>query len=352
MTTTRPQPSVEAIALLRDQAKQLDVEDLVDLCYARASEPLRTSVYLEALRGRAGEQAQVAACLLCFDLARRGDERREAEVHFLLPTLAHLFAQAGGGSLPRAVEGLVEKSPVIGELWQGLLEQAARSDPRMATAMPEPDAADVIEIDLFDDDDIAELAVDFEDLEVDLEIDDEALALFDAGLARLTPPTGLLFIADGGSDIDRLERLRDHCLSFATVPVAGEMLALTQLYLATHTRAVGLFGRRNKRRDRALIEGLTTFLALPQPPSQAAAWFVTASDMPGAEPFAWDKIAELLLDVVSFVGTHTDDDPRAPRDTRSADAWAAAVADAYAGDQRSVKVAPVLAEGRERRRRR
>jgi hypothetical protein len=363
-------PSEEAIALLREQARQLDVEDLVDLCYARASEPLRTSIYLEALRGRPGEQAQVAACLLCFDLARRGDERREAEVQFLLPTLEHLFAGSSSTAAaaptepPRPVRALIEKSAVVGELWSALVEHAARRDPRMKEALPEIDAGPVVELDLFDASEIAELETGFYDFDIDLAVDDEALAAFDEGLVKIVPPQpAVLFSSDSGSDIERLETLRDHCWSFAArVPVAAELHAMTLLFLATHTRAVGLFGRRNKRRDRALIDGLTAFLSLPAPPSQAAAWFA-ASDLPGAEEHAWSKIAELLLDVAGMVGADADKanqgrpaaaghSPRTPRDTRSADRWAADVAGDYQTDQRSARIAQRLAEGLERRRRR
>ncbi|MBM4281220.1 MAG: hypothetical protein FJ137_10850, partial [Deltaproteobacteria bacterium] len=322
-------PSEEAIALLRDQARQLDVEDLVDLCYARASESLRTSVYLEALRGRPGEQAQVAACLLCFDLARRGDERREAEVQFLLPTLEHLFASSTEGLPPRSVQGLIDKSVVVADLWQALADHASRRDPRMHDAMPELEVEAMVELDLFDADEIAELEVGLDDFDVDLIVDDAALAAFDGGLNRLIPPPpAALFSSDNGRDIDRLERLRDHCASYAApVPAAAGLHAMTQLFLATHTRAVGLFGRRNKRRDRALVEGLTAFLSLPSPPAEAAAWFA-ASDVPGAEPQAWTKLAELLLDVAAQVGAEGErqhggrpaaagPSPRAPKVTRS-----------------------------------
>jgi hypothetical protein len=377
---TGPAPSEEAIALLREQARQLDVEDLVDLCYARASEPLRTSVYLEALRGRPGEQAQVAACLLCFDLARRGDERREAEVQFLLPTLEHLFASSSPTSSssssssspassptnepPRAVRALIEKSDVVAGLWAALVDHAARRDPRLKEALPEIDTGPVVELDLFDASEIAELEDGFFDFDIDLAVDDEALAAFDEGLVKIVPPQPeVLFSSDSGSDLERLEKLRDHCWSFASrVPVAAELHAMTLLFLATHTRAVGLFGRRNKRRDRALIDGLTAFLSLPAPPSQAAAWFAP-SDLPGAEEHAWSKIAELLLDVTSMVGADAEDQnegrpaaagraPRAPRDTRSVDRWAADVAAGYQADARSARIAQRLAEGGERRRRR
>ncbi len=357
-------PSEEAIALLREQARQLDVEDLVDLCYARASEALRTSVYLEALRGRPGEQAQVAACLLCFDLARRGDERREAEVQFLLPTLEHLFSSSTPSEAPRAVRALIEKSAVVGELWGALVDHAARRDPRTKEALPEIETGPVVELDLFDASEIAELEDGVYDFDIDLAVDDEALAAFDEGLVKLVPPQpGVLFSSDSGSDLERLEKLRDHCWSFAArVPVAAELHAMTLLFLSTHTRAVGLFGRRNKRRDRALIDGLTAFLSLPAPPSEAAAWFAS-SDLPGAEDHAWSKIAELLIDVASMVGEDAEGQhegrpaaagrsPRAPRDTRSADRWAADVAAEYLADTRSARIPQRLAEGGERRRRR
>jgi hypothetical protein len=360
--TARPAPSEEAIALLREEARQLDVEDLVDLCYARMSEPLRTSIYLEALRGRPGEQAQVAACLLCFDLARRGDERREAEVHFLLPTLEHLFAPMGSpigegaAPLPRSVAALAARSPVVAELWSGLVTDAARRDPRTRAVLPEVDDSAAIEVSLFDDAERAALEVELGDVDLDLDFDEEAFRAFDAGLQPLIPPPPTpLFRSADGDDLDRLEKLRDHCRSFAArVPVAAELLALTQLYLATHTRALGLFGRRNKRRDKALVDGVTALLSLPAPPSQAAAWFAR-SDVPGAEPYAWDKVAELLLDVVSYVAPEDPELERhGPRargpDRRSADVWAAEVAADFAADPRSSKIPPRLAVGDRRRR--
>jgi hypothetical protein len=350
--TARAAPSEEAIALLREQARQLDVEDLVDLCYARVSEPLRTSIYLEALRGRPGEQAQVAACLLCFDLARRGDERREAEVHFLLPTLEYLFAQQGhGGEHPRAVAALVAKSPVVADLWAALVEHATRRDPRTSAVLPDVDDSQAIEINLFDDAEVAALELDLSDVDIDLDFDEEAWRAFDGGLQSLLPPPPMpLFLSADGDDLERLEKVRDHCRSFAgRVPVAAEMLAMTQLYLATHTRALGLFGRRNKRRDKALVDGLTAFLALPEPPAQAAAWFAR-SDVPGAEPFAWDKIAELLLDVAAFAAPLDPERTPARRDSRSADVWAAELAADFAADPRSSKIPPRLATGERRRR--
>jgi hypothetical protein len=360
-------PSEEAIALLRDQARQLDVEDLVDLCYARASEPLRTAVYLEALRGRPGEQAQVAACLLCFDLARRGDERREAEVQFLLPTLDYLFASSTEGARPKSVQALVEKSPIVAELWQALVDQASRRDPRMNEALPEIEVDAVVELDLFDDAELAELEVGLDEFDIDFSVDEEAFAAFDEVFNRLMPPQGeVLFQADTGRDVERLEKLRDHCASYAArVPVAAEMHAMTQLFLATHTRAVGLFGRRNKRRDRALVEGITAFLSLPTPPSSVAAWFAP-SDLPGAAEHAWAKIAELLLDVAAVVGAEAEQAAGgrpatagpAPRATggaaapvTSTEVWSADVAERYQADPRSARIAQRLADGDSRRRR-
>ncbi len=363
MTDSRA-PSEEAIALLRDQARQLDVEDLVDLCYARTSDSLRTAVYLESLRGRPGEQAQVAACLLCFDLARRGDERREAELQFLLPTLDHLFSSAlSAGKPPLAVLALLEKSEAIAELWAALADHAARQDPRLKDILPNLDTGEVIEIDLFGSDELAEIEVGFDDFDIDIAVDEAAVAAFDDGFNRLLPAMpAMLFSSESGSDLDRLERLRDHCESFASrVPIAAELRAMTSLYLATHTRAAGLFGRRNKRRDRALLDGLTAFLALPEPPSSSAAWFAR-SDLPGAEPYAWEKMAELLLDVAAMVGEEEDAarpglpaalGAQAGSATKtSADEWAAAVATRYGAHERSATVPTRLAVSGERRRRR
>lgn len=343
-------PSEAAIALLQEQARQLDVEDLVDLCFAKQGDPLRTTIYLEALHGRPGEQAQVAACLLCFELARAGDERREAEVQVLLPTLEPLFQSESLGRRAPLVDRLIGHAPRAEELWVALVEHAKQLDPRLRDSLPDLDVQDEYSLEIFDAEEVAELSVELEDLEVSVEDDVEARSSFERVFERLAPERGeFLFSAANGRDLDRLERLRAECGSYSeSVPLAAELEAMTLLFLATHTRAQGLFGRRNKRRDRALTAGIEAFLELPAPPVFATAWFAS-SDMPSAEAHAWDKIAELLVDVAAFLGTTRGE---TPTHGTPAPATRPTVGEEYALAPRSLRVPQILAAGDERRRRR
>src|SRR3954470_7322324 len=96
---TRAPPSEHARAGLRDEAASLDVEDLVDLCCSSRHDPVRVSIYLEALRQKpgGGEKAQIGALLLCFDLAKHGDESRDIEVQLLLPVVDALLEHDARG---------------------------------------------------------------------------------------------------------------------------------------------------------------------------------------------------------------------------------------------------------------
>ena len=347
VSSARPAPSDEARARLRDEAASLDVEDIVDLCCSRTHDRLRVSLYLEALRTRpSAEKAQLAACLLCFDLARHGDEARELELHLLLPVVDSLVAadpvtlaaRPEGKELPSVVRALTDKSDAVLELWRSLVEHAAHRDHR--AAMPVPDDDD-IEVALFDAADMVELDLSLEDLAIDFD-DIAAADDFDRAVDAVFVPVvnaGLpLFAAGDRGDVERVERLKASAQSFAAaVPVAAELHAITALFLASHTRAKGLFGRRNKQRDRLLSEALEAFLRLPEPPAAAAGWFA-ASDVPGAEPFAWEKMAEVLIDFAGFAGKAIEDglDP-------TLHGFVENVVDAYVKDPRSAKVAPVLA---------
>ena len=339
------------MAALREATAALDVDDLVDLCYASASDALRVSIYLEGLRGRSGEKAQVAACLLCFDLARRGDERRENELQLLLPTLDELIARDTRGEATVARE-LAAISVTVAALWAELSSHAMSRDRRMVAELSIDIDEDFIEVDLFDADEFAELALDIEDIELALDLDDEVLRAFDEGLNGLIPPMpGLLFSADTSADLERLERLRELCTSFASkLPVAAELLAMTQLFIATHTRALGFFSRRNRRRDKALTEGLMALLSLPAPPVDGIGWF-TASDIPGSDEVAWPKMAEVLLELAAFVGHDVDKNPGRYSADLPTERWAKGVVDAFVADPSSARIQPRLTDRSDRRRR-
>ncbi len=295
-------PSAAAIAQLKAAASELDVQDVVDLCYAKASDRLRTAIYLEALRHRSGDQAQLAACLLCFDLARRGDAQREVELAVLLPSLARLFALETTSPM---VASLVEKSPVVLLLWQALVQHHEASDHRVVDIAVQD--AEVLEVALFDGRELGELQVQLAELALfddSLSDADTARVAFNSALEPLLPAPGevVLSARDQGS-LQAVTRIAHQAESFAQrVPLAAELHCISTLFLATHTRARGFFGQRNRARDRLLVDGLAAWLTLPAPPAHAAAWLVAGPD--GADAHAWDKVAELLLDVCSYLAQH------------------------------------------------
>ncbi len=340
------------MASLRENAAALDVEDVIDLCYASNPDVLRVSIYLESLRGRGGEKAQLAACLLCFDLARRGDERREAELHMLLPTIDQLIARDLAGE-PTAARDLIDNSMTVVELWTALRNHARSRDMRaMPPAMPDDDL-DAFDIDLFDDDEFAELALELGEIELALDLDEEVLFAYDSSLNRLIPPPpSTLFCADTGADLERVAKLKELATSFANkLPIAADMVALTSLFTATHTRALGLFGRRNKVRDKALAEGVLALLSLPAPPVTGIGWF-EGKDLPGAEDGAWPKIAEAMLELISFIGHDVEAHPERHGPWLNQREWAHVVSEAFVADPRSAKIPQRLLEPGDRRRRR
>lgn len=350
----KPEPSPEAVKALREAAAALDVEDLVDLCYASDPDPLRVNIYLEGLRGRAGEKAQIAACLLCFDLARRGDERRLQELQLLLPALDALIEQDAMGEAP-TVRILTERSPAVATLWEEMARHAIQRDRRADVDAVITDADEVggfVEIELFDEDEFDELSRDLQELEISLDLDDEVHEAFDDALNRLMPRLPLpMFASDSSADFERLEKVRELCLSFAgRHAYAAGLLAMTDLYVASHTRTHGLFLRRNKKRDRALEDGVAAFLRLTSPPEQPAAWF-EGSDIAGAEPLAWEKMAEVLLELVRFVGVDVQDHPGRYAAALPSSSWAEGVAAAFVDDACSASIPPRLQDSGDRRRR-
>src|SRR5690606_37125999 len=119
-----------------------------DLCYAFSKDPVRLLVYLEVLRGKGGQKSQAAACLLCFDLARRGEPSFEGEFLALVPVM-RVFVDASDGQ--GAIDRLLGNSAYLRELWQDLEQilrgMVPRSDQGTAAHVVDL-GTDVLEIDL------------------------------------------------------------------------------------------------------------------------------------------------------------------------------------------------------------
>jgi len=314
--------------------RALETPELLALCLRGKGHPERLRLYLSILRGRAGSRAQLAASMVCFDLARSGDPMAQREFFALAPTIAEL-AKDG-----RLLTELLAGDADLARIWADCRTALASSDPReLEQALPLEDVELVGELDLLSEDDL--------DIELDLDAGDAQRAeqaRYEFGLI-LAKQLGQdsehgLFGAMGfetasSRDLDRLDAFLNQALSFADlVGTARGMACLGQLFVATHLRMKTLFGKRNARRASAVRAGLSHLPADSLALEQAAAVFELEG---GAALVAFEKVIELLLDYVAFCHQHRGD-PRA-----------AATIDAYVEAERMPP--PVLLTGESRRRR-
>jgi hypothetical protein len=318
-----PTPSADAVAQLRAAAAELDVFDVVDLAFSGTVTPLRLGIYLDALRGRGGDRAQAAACLLLFELLRLGDEAREPELWALAPVLDGLMADESIAGEDSTIAGLVDGHPLLTTVWSDLKAELVARDRRLqggqlplwnvvqatgggllAPGGDDPLDAIEIEVDLFADGELAEIELELDELDrVAGAVDDEARAAFDRAFnAHVPQPPTVLLAVDDAAGLTRVQALRDVCRSFSDkVGIAAELDPMLELFLAAHTRGTGFLGRRNKERDRWLHSGLTRFAALAAPPAEASVW-LDPTEIPLAPAAAWPKVAEILLDYLAFLG--------------------------------------------------
>ena len=347
-SSQKPGPSQEAINALLQEAKGLPVEDILDICYTFSHDPVRLEVYLNVLRQKGSAKAQTASCLICYDLARKGNTHFEMEFHALIPVIQEYLENDSPG-LPRLIDSLVGESEYLQELLRDVEETLAFLDPREQTGpafSDNPDGIEDIEIDLLEEGDFAP-----DDLQF---LDDDAYIQRQAwqnAFAEFLGPGGLEkalfaseqtgFYADSKGQMNKVKNLaREAAAVRDEVPEAKELLPLADLFLAGHMRARNLFGRPNRERLAKLESGLEHFTALDKPPSDLISWLLS----PTATAYAWDKVAEILLDYIAFLG-HIKDSANAPRNPN-------ACAVSYVFSDRTQPPPPrLLEEGQERRRR-
>ncbi len=321
---TRPPPSEAALRALVNEARQLEVEDILELCYAFHHDKWRLYAYLEALRQKGGLKSQAAACLICFDLGKKGDSRFQDEFITLVPVMRDYCDMPRGTDGRRPIERLIGDDDYLGALFHDLEHRLAALDPRLSEgSFEEPTLEDVApaELDLFDDEDQwdSELYELLEQTDERLESEwSRALDRFlGVGMADVND-NDFGFLAHSRAGLGRVERLRDDATSLRTsVRGAEAMLPLTELFLATNLRATNLFGRRNRARDRILKDGLEHFSALTLPPADMVSWLTA----PTASEHAWEKVAELMLDYVSFLFTVSKKQLKGTDATALADAY-------------------------------
>jgi len=294
-------PENARAALLEDIGRLPD-DELLALAYSFSHSEARLRVYLELFRQRSGERAQFAACLICFDLAQRGDVAMAAQFAYLRGTLWQL------GQTPDMAAHLVGDHAYLCALWQRCsqaladLEGPASHDaPGVAEAYGILRAADAPlagALDLLTDDDLSAEA---------LQVDEEAMwqsyvraceQFFGNGTSQASYDGSMGFRLRGHHG-----QARAQAFSMALeqgeqfVPPAKGMRPLLLLTWGLSLKPRGLLGQPNKRRQHLLCAGLWAFL-------EAGPQVAQVAEVMGplyAEPDAWPQIAALLGQYQQFV---------------------------------------------------
>ena len=323
--------------LLIRELRALETPELLALCLRGRSDRMRLRMYLGILRGRPGTRAQLASCLVCFDLARQGDDAAQHEFLSLAPTIEEL---ARDGAL---VAELVSRDAYLDRTWADCQAALDASDQRELSVPLHAEATELVgELTLLSDDDFGDLGLEILDDDSDAARAEQAKQDFARILAiHLGQNTDQgLFGAQGfettsSRDLDRLQGFLNEAISYSDlVTTARGLASLGHLFLATHLRMKSLFGKRNARRAAALRTGLLRLPGDAAAVEQAATIFELEGG-PAMESF--EKVVELLIDFLAFCN-HGRRDPRA-----------ATTVDAYVEAERTPP--PVLLTGDSRRRR-
>lgn len=318
----------------RHTLESLETADLLALGARFSRDSERLVLYLEVLRSRQGPRAQLAACLICFDLAREGHANAQTDFFALVPTFRALAED------PALVQGLLGGDAHLRSLWSDCAAAIAADDPRQDGQGLSTDAPLAGEIDLVSDLDID---IDLGTL-IDVSRREEHAKAFSAIVARKLGydlENGILPTTSGLSmgtsrEIDEVEDfLREASLFAQSVPLARGLTSLGQLFFATHLRRQRLFGRPNPRRQEALRAGLLNLPATDPEPLVAAASLFEEEGINVVSRF--QKVSELLLDYLGYC-SRFQLDPLGP-----------AAVEAYVAADRAPT--PLMLEGDPRRRR-
>ena len=278
----------EAEEQLLSEVAGLAVEEILALCYAFKASTARLRLYSNALRKRGGERAQFASCLICFDLARQGDETAQLEFRFLSDTMRNLATDTA------LVESLVGQDDYLVFVWELCQAQLQEMDPRF-DASSEPltlESMVVAEVDLLSDDDFDDFVISVDDARMWRRFD-EAVEVFlggTVGVPVYDPTSG--FRLHNGRDVSRVEKFLQELDSLREfIPLSRGFRALTLLFYGTHMRSKSVFGAINARKQAVLRDGLDEFAK-----SGPAVWEIIGVLGPLHAP---EDVLERCVDVIA-----------------------------------------------------
>lgn len=278
----------------------LGVDDMLALCYGFQGKPERLRLYTNALRRRGGQRAQFASCLICFDLARQGDESFQREFVVLADTMGEL------GSNESMVAELVGDDPYLGFVWELCQAQLEDMDPRLdGEALVESGLGDssasasVASFDLLSDDDFDDFEINVENAEMWRQFDEAVEAFLGGTVGVPIYDQHAGFRLKNSKDVNRVEQfiqVLDSLRDFVA-PARG-FRCLVLLFYGTHLRSKSLFGAINQRKQSLLQAGLAEFEE-----SAKELWQIAGVMGPlHAGSDAWPRIVDVMADYAAWKG--------------------------------------------------
>jgi hypothetical protein len=284
---------------LRDAIAALADDEILALCYALKGSVPRLRLYADVLRQRGGSRAQFASCLICFDLARQGEESSQREFEMLAASMRTLCEK---GDL---VETLVGSDPYLTFIWelcQGALQQTdpllAEGGMALGLSPPAPLPQEgLTELNLLDDTDFVDFRLASDDATL-LRRFDDAVDVFIgavAGIPMYERDKG--FRLHNSRDVQRYETFLQALTSLReAVPAARAYRALVLLHYGSSLRSRTLFGGINQKKQAMLRDGVLEFMQ-----AGAAMWQIVGVMGPlHSDPGLWEKLSTLLLDFAQW----------------------------------------------------
>ena len=294
----------------KETVSQLEVPDIVRLCYALGNEPQRLAHYFKVLGDKSGDVARLASALIAFDLGRQGNHRFQEE--FLL--LAEELRRAKNDR--ELVLELTGNAPFLKALWGECQKALANADPRfpgeqiLRDTVDEGDVSPDVLPQTLTDSDFGDKQDDFAEPISEAKLWSEFQALiedFFGGSMRVRAigPEGGFRIRNR-VDVQRIESAIQGLQKLEPdIPRAGAYRAWLLLFYGTHMRSWHIFGRMNQRKQKILREGIAAFIANGPRAWQVAGVFESLF----CEGQAWPKIVELLEDYVIWFAENKDKGP-------------------------------------------
>jgi hypothetical protein len=286
----------EALEAWRGAVLALSPHEILQICYGLHTSDQRLWLYLDELRRRSSQEAQLASCILCYDLARRKNERARREFAYLAGTMRDLAANKV------LVKNLIADDAYLNEIWSLVSAHLIHWDPRLPAESLEPVALKVgflpllSDADFFDDRLHGNLDKEQKDSNYRLQ---HALNRFlgcDPSIPFTDPNAG--FRLETSSDIERVESFLQEIVSLeGASPFARGFKVLILLFYGTHLRSRNIFGGINERKNELLEQGLDAFIRYGD-----EFWNIVGVLEPLHEnPGVWDKIMDLLLDYCDWL---------------------------------------------------